>query len=154
MAKDKIILRFLIGFLVLIGLLIVISALFSRPIKTTVIRSSEFPSASISDNFGALKASFVVELATTSAQQAKGLMNRSALPNDRGMLFIFPEEKILSFWMKNTLIPLDMIFFNKDKQIVHIVTNAQPCTTDPCPSYTSSVGAQYFLSFSRTVFKV
>ena len=53
---------------------------------------------------------FKVELAVTPAEQSKGLMFRENMPEDEGMLFVFPKMSMLSFWMKNTLIPLDMIF--------------------------------------------
>lgn len=66
------------------------------------------------------------------------------LPEDEGMLFTYNQEWIYSFWMKNTLIPLDIIWFNKDKKIVDIQT-MQPCETDECPSYTPKWKAQYVL---------
>ncbi len=80
---------------------------------------------------GALRGEFQAELATTSAQLAQGLMYRQDLGADRGMLFVFPEVTQTSFWMKNTLIPLDMIFIGADKRIVSIVENAAPQTTTP-----------------------
>jgi len=80
---------------------------------------------------GALRGEFQAELATTPAQLAQGLMYRQELGPDRGMLFVFPEVTQTSFWMKNTLIPLDMIFIGADKRIVSIVENAAPQTTTP-----------------------
>jgi uncharacterized membrane protein (UPF0127 family) len=76
------------------------------------------------------KASFKIEIAKTPAQLAQGLMNRKSLSQDSGMLFIFPNEQIQTFWMKDTLIPLDMIFMNAQKKIVGIVYNATPGTLD------------------------
>lgn len=67
-----------------------------------------------------------VELAKTSKQAARGLMNRKSLPKDQGMLFMFGKEDKFSFWMKNTLIPLDMIFIDKNGNINHIHSNARP----------------------------
>ncbi|MEK6622871.1 MAG: DUF192 domain-containing protein, partial [Planctomycetota bacterium] len=61
-----------------------------------------------------------VELAVTPEEQMAGLMNRDALGSDDGMLFIFPQEQILSFWMKNTLIPLSIAFIKIDGRIVQI----------------------------------
>ena len=61
-----------------------------------------------------------VKLATTPKQQAKGLMNVSKLPKNEGMLFCYPEEKILSFWMKSTPIPLSIAFFDRNKKIIQI----------------------------------
>lgn len=76
------------------------------------------------------KASFKIEIAQTPAQLSRGLMNRKSLSQDSGMLFIFPDEQIRTFWMKDTLIPLDMIFMDKQKKIVGIVYNATPQTLD------------------------
>ena len=69
---------------------------------------------------------FHIELATTSDEQAKGLMYRTFMAEDAGMLFLFPGEDMRTFWMKNTYIPLDMIFIAKDGEIQHIHSNAKP----------------------------
>lgn len=69
-----------------------------------------------------------VELARTPDQLTRGLMERGPLEPDTGMLFIFPDSRVRSFWMKNTWIPLDMIFIGKDRRIVGIVENAEPNT--------------------------
>jgi uncharacterized membrane protein (UPF0127 family) len=71
-------------------------------------------------------------------------MYRRSLGKESGMLFIFGREEPQGFWMKNTLIPLDMIFISRDLVIVDITT-MQPCITDPCPDYTSRQPAQYVL---------
>ncbi len=76
-----------------------------------------------------------LELALTQDEISQGLMFRNSLPNDRGMLFIFREERVPSFWMKNTLIPLDMVFLSADGVIVDVIHNALPCKADPCPQY-------------------
>jgi uncharacterized membrane protein (UPF0127 family) len=76
----------------------------------------------------------LLEVAKTPAEQAQGLMFRTELSGDRGMLFQFPEPKIARFWMKNTFIPLDMIFL-QDGKIKLIITNVPPCKTSPCPNY-------------------
>lgn len=67
-----------------------------------------------------------VELARTEAQKRQGLMRRKELPENRGMLFIFAYESRQTFWMKNTLIPLDMIFIGQDFKIKGIIENAKP----------------------------
>lgn len=85
-----------------------------------------------------------VEVAKRSAEQQRGLMYRRSLEKDTGMLFVFQQEEPQSFWMKNTLIPLDMLFISSDLVIVDITT-MQPCSVDPCPSYTSKQPAQYCL---------
>jgi uncharacterized membrane protein (UPF0127 family) len=71
-------------------------------------------------------------------------MYRQYLEKNSGMLFIFPEERSQSFWMKNTVLPLDMLFISSELVIVDIAT-MQPCSVDPCPSYTSKQPAQYCL---------
>ncbi|AKM77892.1 MAG: Protein of hypothetical function DUF192 [Candidatus Wolfebacteria bacterium GW2011_GWE1_48_7] len=86
-----------------------------------------------------------VELARTPYAWSKGLMFREALPEGGGMLFVFPSETKRSFWMKNTLIPLDMLFIGKDKEIVTIVRGAEPCKDLVCPSYASTADAMYVL---------
>ena len=67
-----------------------------------------------------------VELARTSDEQARGLMFRRELPDGRGMLFLFERAEIRRFWMKNTLIPLDMIFLDEKRQIVGVEENTVP----------------------------
>lgn len=69
---------------------------------------------------------FNVELALTPDQHAQGLMNRSAMAQNAGMLFVFPDEGKRIFWMKDTLIPLDMLFLSRDGRIHHIHPMAQP----------------------------
>ena len=72
-----------------------------------------------------------VEIANTPATIERGLMYREHLGSDQGMLFIFPDEAPRTFWMKNTLIPLDMIFISADRMVAGIVENAEPLTTSP-----------------------
>jgi uncharacterized membrane protein (UPF0127 family) len=74
---------------------------------------------------------FAVEIADTPAKRELGLQYRRELPADRGMIFLFPVESDHSFWMKNTFIPLDMIFISRDRKIVGIVEQAVPFSTDP-----------------------
>jgi uncharacterized membrane protein (UPF0127 family) len=69
-----------------------------------------------------------VEVARSEAEREKGLMFRTALPEDRGMLFVFDETENHTFWMHNTLIPLDMIFLGDDRSVVGVVANAAPRT--------------------------
>ncbi|MGC2081578.1 MAG: DUF192 domain-containing protein [Xanthobacteraceae bacterium] len=78
--------------------------------------------------------SFSVELATTPAEQERGLMYRKELPEGRGMLFDFQPAQQVSFWMHNTYIPLDMIFIAADGRIVHVAENAKPMSDDLIPS--------------------
>lgn len=69
---------------------------------------------------------FTVELARTPAQLAQGLMYRRTLPRDAGMLFLYGRDSVVTMWMKNTLIPLDMLFITRDGRIVHIAERAVP----------------------------
>ncbi len=78
---------------------------------------------------------FLVEVANTDASREQGLMHRDHLPDDRGMLFVFESEDIWSFWMKNTLIPLDVVWLDGDGRIVDVAEGMQPCKTVPCPLY-------------------
>ncbi|BAY21028.1 hypothetical protein NIES2100_07730 [Calothrix sp. NIES-2100] len=79
-----------------------------------------------------------LEVAQTPKQQEIGLMYRKSLPNNQGMLFKFPSPQPAKFWMKNTLIPLDMVFM-QNGVVKYIQTSAPPCTSDPCPSYGPNV---------------
>lgn len=84
-------------------------------------------------------------IADNNFEMMKGLMNVKKLGENKGMLFVYKEETASSFWMKNTLIPLDMLWINENKEIVHIKHNAQPCKTVTCPSYKTPVRAKYVL---------
>ncbi len=89
-----------------------------------------------------------VEVAQTPAEKQKGLMFREYMAEDEGMLFILDSTGIYSFWMKNTLIPLDLIWFDENWRIVDIKQNVPPCTvpTDQrCPSYTPKLPVRYTL---------
>lgn len=77
---------------------------------------------------------FRVEVARTPDEQEKGLMFRTSLPADGGMLFPFPKPKIASFWMQNTVIPLDMIFVRADGSIDRIAENTIPESLEPVVS--------------------
>ena len=72
------------------------------------------------------QARFTVELADDEAERARGLMNRESLPASAGMLFVYPKPRMVGFWMKNTLIPLDMIFLDQSGTVVKIHENAIP----------------------------
>jgi uncharacterized membrane protein (UPF0127 family) len=78
--------------------------------------------------------SFVVELARTDEERARGLMFRKELPDGRGMLFDFQREQDVSFWMKNTYIPLDMIFIRADGTIRRIAANTEPLSERGVPA--------------------
>jgi uncharacterized protein len=77
---------------------------------------------------------FELEVAKTHSQQSLGLMYRTFLPPNRGMLFPFTPPQPVQFWMKNCRLSLDMIFLRKGK-VIAISTNTPPCVSDPCPVY-------------------
>ena len=77
---------------------------------------------------------FTVEVARTGEEQAMGLMYRTQLSPDRGMIFPMEPARNASFWMRNTLIPLDMIFVRADGTIANIAANTVPYSEEPVPS--------------------
>ncbi|MBZ0223570.1 MAG: DUF192 domain-containing protein [Dokdonella sp.] len=91
---------------------------------------------------------FSVEIADTDAAREHGLMDRTQMPADHGMLFIFDDDAPRSFWMKNTRIPLDMLFFDAERRLVSVQHNVPPCTADPCPPYSSGAPARYVLELN------
>ena len=88
----------------------------------------------------------MVELAKTPEEIRQGLMYREELEEGKGMLFVYEEPNIPSFWMKNMLIPIDMIFIGEDLEIKHIISDTPPCPQDEeCPTYSPNVAVQYVL---------
>ena len=77
---------------------------------------------------------FTVEVARSPEEQTYGLMNRTALARDRGMVFPYDPPIAVAFWMKNTLIPLDIIFIAPGGQILNIAANTTPLSLEPVPS--------------------
>jgi uncharacterized membrane protein (UPF0127 family) len=89
--------------------------------------------------------SVTAELAVSDAERARGLMFREKILPDQGMLFVFEREDLHSFWMKNTLVPLDMLWLDSQRRVIHIEANVPPCKEDPCPSYGPGIPARYVL---------
>ncbi|WP_294074570.1 DUF192 domain-containing protein [Sphingomonas sp.] len=83
---------------------------------------------------------FTVEVADSAEKQQRGLMFRTSLAGDRGMIFPFDPPQDASFWMKNTLIPLDIVFIGADGRIVRIAPNATPLSLDSIPSGAPVIG--------------
>ncbi|BBL79904.1 hypothetical protein RxyAA322_17580 [Rubrobacter xylanophilus] len=92
-----------------------------------------------------------VEIADEPAEQRRGLMHRTALGENRGMLFVFDREQRLSFWMKDTLIPLSIAYIDSEGRIVDI-QNMKPLDDDP-PHYVSARPARYALEVNRGFFE-
>lgn len=92
---------------------------------------------------------FDLELAVTPQQRTAGLQFRKELAANRGMLFVFGEEEGLQwFWMKDTLITLDMIWLDGEGEVIFIQHSAPPCQKDPCQSYGPGRPAKYVLEFN------
>ena len=92
-----------------------------------------------------------VEVADTNEKRARGLMYRQSLPKDQGMLFVFPNTQPLSFWMKNTYIPLSIGFFNSERQLLE-VQEMQPesiLLKEPTKTYKSRLPARYALEMNK-----
>jgi uncharacterized protein len=92
---------------------------------------------------------YTVEVAANDAQRERGLMFRDALPPDRGMLFIHERQQPLAYWMKNTRIPLDILFFDDARKLVAQQRDVPPCTLgDACPAYPSVAPARFVLELN------
>jgi uncharacterized protein len=109
-----------------------IDAACAFPPAMTGFRTESSPRVSFTTSEGTFE--YVVELAMTSPQQQRGLMHRRTMVADAGMIFVFPDERPRSFWMRNTLIPLDMVFVRTDGIVDSFITGAQPLTEVPRPS--------------------
>ena len=90
------------------------------------------------------------EIAATGEERATGLMRRTTLDRNKGMLFVFPAESINQFWMKDTLIPLDMIWMDSQKRVIYVEKGAPPCPVirQTCPTYGPSAPAVYVLELA------
>lgn len=97
------------------------------------------------------EATFSVEVVAEPAGRQQGLMHRTQLPQDAGMLFLFPGEHRGGFWMKNTRIPLSIAFIDDDGEILRIM-DMEPCEADPCPSYVPGIGYHAALEVNAGTF--
>ena len=97
-------------------------------------------SVTIETQSGALHV-FTVEIADNQRSRAKGLMFRKEMASDVGMLFLFPQQKMLSFWMKDTPLPLDIIFVDRKGEVVHIARDTEPFSLKPISSQLPALGA-------------
>ena len=84
-----------------------------------------------------------VEIADTEATRQRGLMFRDTLAVNEGMVFVFEARGFYPFWMKNTLIPLDILWLDTDGRVVSIARSVPPCRSDPCPTYPPDAEASY-----------
>lgn len=105
----------------------------------------KFPAKEIKLKTFDAEISLTAEIADSPSERQKGYMKRKKIDADSGMLFVFEKEIQRKFWMKDTELPLDLVFFNKDKKVVDIIENMEPCIIPVCPLYTSVVPAMYGL---------
>lgn len=92
---------------------------------------------------------YAVEIADTEAEREQGLMFRDELADGHGMLFLHDREEPLAYWMKNTKIPLDILYFDTGRRLVSQQRDVPPCTLgDACPPYPSKVPARYVLELN------
>ncbi|HWR97877.1 MAG TPA: DUF192 domain-containing protein [Candidatus Methanoperedens sp.] len=93
-------------------------------------------------------ACFDAEIAVSAEERSRGLMFRTSLAPGNGMLFVFPREGRHGFWMKNTLIELDIVFIGADRRVVDVARRAPPCRAEPCPQYFPAAPAAYALEIA------
>ena len=92
---------------------------------------------------------YAVEIADDEAERARGLMFRDELAADHGMLFLHDRQEPLAYWMKNTKIPLDILYFDNGRRLVAQQRDVPPCTLgDECPPYPSEAPARYVLELN------
>ena len=92
---------------------------------------------------------YQVEVADDDAERARGLMFRDAMADDHGMVFIHDAQEPQAYWMKNTKIPLDILYFDNDRKLVAQQRNVPTCSLgDACPSYPSDAPARYVLELN------
>ena len=101
------------------------------------------PQATLADGFV-----IDLELALTPQEISTGLMFRPSLPDNRGMVFLFEAPRVPGFWMKNTLIPLDLVFLDESGTVVDVIADVPPCAADPCPNYPPSSPASAVLEIN------
>jgi uncharacterized membrane protein (UPF0127 family) len=119
-----------------IGRRLLLGAPFVLVARAALAQEAEikFKRSSLVVETGGREIKFDVELALNDVERSRGLMFRDKLGPYEGMLFDFYQEAPVSFWMKNTLIPLDMVFIGRDGTVRHVHANAKPLSTDSIPS--------------------
>lgn len=86
-----------------------------------------------------------VEVVEEESERARGLQFRDSLEREAGMLFVFPSVGVYPFWMKDTLIPLDIVWLDEEKRVVDMALSVPPCRSQPCPVYRPRGEARYVL---------
>jgi len=141
MKKGKLIRKEIIAIIILFILVAGLSYVYQNYFK---INDAEIKEVCINERC------FDVEIVDSDEKRQRGLMFRKSLEDDSGMLFIFDKEEIYPFWMKNTLIALDIIWIDSDLEVVYIA-KAVPCITEECESYIPAEKAKYVLEVNSGV---
>ncbi|HEX2013816.1 MAG TPA: DUF192 domain-containing protein [Nitrososphaera sp.] len=87
----------------------------------------------------------VADIASTGDQRSRGLAVKDSLADNQAMLFVFTKENNYGFWMYNMKFPIDIIWLDSNRQVVHIEHGLEPCDADSCPTYTPDAKALYVL---------
>jgi hypothetical protein len=88
------------------------------------------------------------EVMVSDGDRAMGLMFRPSLPPDRGMIFVFEAPEFHGIWMKNCRFPIDILWLDEQKQVVHVAESVPPCKADPCPVYSPMRRAAYVIELN------
>ncbi|MDD4914942.1 MAG: DUF192 domain-containing protein [Methylococcales bacterium] len=112
-----------------------------KPVTTGVIRSAD------------RRFAIAAEIVSTAELRRKGLMHRTGMGENQGMLFRYTDQAPRSVWMKNTLLALDVLFLSPDGRIISILENLQPCRHDPCRIFDSAAPAMYMLEVNANYIK-
>lgn len=148
--------RYLIGLLAAIVFSVPLFAEASPAERSQTERSQTgplFKKGAVTITQGGRSGQITVEIAGTPEARVQGLMGRAKLPEDAGMLFVYPASAPREFWMKDTLIPLSIAFISEDFKILEIRHMAPPADNDNPPSYHSKEPARYALEVNRGWFK-
>lgn len=131
--------------------LLLVAALLALPAAAVAASGFERGTASVTARAGRT-VTLRVEIARTAADRRRGLMDRRSLPAKAGMVFVFPEPHRGGFWMKDTLIPLDIAFADGRGRILRILT-MQPCRRDPCRVYDPGIAYRTTLEVNAGSFR-
>jgi uncharacterized protein len=113
----------------------------TQPAPTNNTATASYKKINVSVNGVAL----VADVASTSEQRSKGLAVKDSLAENESMLFVFSKANDYSFWMKNMKFPIDIIWLDAERSVIHIEHSLEPCENDDCPLYKPEGKAQYVL---------
>jgi uncharacterized membrane protein (UPF0127 family) len=129
----------------------VLTLVFAVALSASALAAERFPRGKALISTGTRTVVLDVEIAETPGQQSLGLMHRRRLPPNAGMVFLYDRPANGGFWMKNTLIPLSIAFYDARGRILRILM-MDPCRADPCPTYTPGVLYRGALEVNRGTF--